>query len=403
MSGLSSRGRRLIDSAPMSPYFEAHVERRGDPDYVGLCVAENKLVWDLLRPKLTAPRPGMPPEAIWYDDWTGSHRFREQLGSFMGRTFLGRRFDPEHIAVLAGAGSVLEMLFHNIADPGDGVLVPTPSYAGFWADLETRDELHIVPVDRSSEDGFRLTEDLLDRAFEEADRPIAALLYTNPDNPLGTVADADEIEMIVRWSERRGIHLVVDEIYALSVHGDAEFRSVATVRPELGDRIHITWAFSKDFGASGLRCGVLVTENEELMASIASIGYWSLVSGDTQYVLGEMIDDAAWVDRYLAAMRSGLADSYRRINDALVEHGIPHVPAAGGFFFLVDLRSFLRDATWEAEDELWRRILDGVGVNLTPGSACRIEEPGFFRVCFATEPAEVVVSAIERMARVVRV
>ena len=54
--------------------------------------------------------------------------------------------------VLSGPhlGAVLELLFHAIADPGDAVLVPTPSYAGFWADLETRDDLTIVPggVDR---------------------------------------------------------------------------------------------------------------------------------------------------------------------------------------------------------------------------------------------------------------
>jgi aspartate/methionine/tyrosine aminotransferase len=394
----------------MPGYLDAHIDRREDrcdpetnPDgYIGLCVAENKLVWDLLQPRLVAPRPDLPHEAICYDEMIGSRRFREQLSEFMGRTFLGREFDPAQIAVLAGTGSVLEILFHNIADPGDAVLVPTPSYAGFWADLETRDELHIVPVHTSSTDGFTLTAELLDRAFESSEHPVKALLYTNPDNPTGAIASSDEIEMVMEWTERRGIHLVLDEVYALSVHGDTPFVSGASLRPTLGDHIHVLWAFSKDFGASGLRCGVLITENEELMRSVDGLAYWSVVSGDTQHVLGEMISDRDWVDGYIEAMRARLGESYHAVTAALDEEGIPYFAAEGGYFFLCDFREFMTDQTWEAEDALWHRILDEANVNLTPGSACRNGEPGFFRLCFATESVENAVTAVQRVGKVLR-
>jgi aspartate/methionine/tyrosine aminotransferase len=406
-STLSARGLGLIASAPMPQYIDAHFEHMedhcdpvGNPDgYIGLCVAENKLVWDLVRPRLTAARTSLPHEAICYDEMIGSRRFREQLGEFMGRTFLGRVFPPEQIAALAGTGSILEILFHNIADSGDAVLVPTPSYAGFWADLETRDELNIVPVHTRSEDGFRLTPELLDEAYERSEHPVKVLLYTNPDNPKGTIADAAEIEMVIEWADGKGIHLVVDEVYALSVHGDAPFVSAATLLPTLGDRVHLIWAFSKDFGASGLRCGVLITENEELMQAMGALGYWSLVSGDTQYILGEMISDQEWVNGYLDEMRAGLRTSYGAVTAALDEAGIQHLPAAGGFFLLCDLREYLEAPTWEAEDTLWHRLVDEARVNLTPGSACRIGEPGFMRICFATEPTDVVVTAVERIAK----
>ncbi len=392
----------------MPDYLYAHFDRRQDrydPEtnpngYIGLCVAENKLVWDLLQPRLVAPRPDLPHEAICYDEMIGSRRFREQLSDFMGRTFLGREFDPAQIAVLAGTGSVLEILFHNIADPGDAVLVPTPSYAGFWADLETRDELRIVPVHTKSADGFTLTAELLDRAFESSEHPAKALLYTNPDNPTGAIASSDEIEMVMEWTERRGIHLVLDELYALSVYGDTPFVSGASLRATLGDHIHVLWAFSKDFGASGLRCGVLITENEELMRSVDGLAYWSVVSGDTQHVLGEMISDRDWVDGYIGAMRARLGESYHAVTAALDKEGISYVAAEGGFFFLCDFRQFMTDQTWEAEDALWHRILDEANVNLTPGSACRNGEPGFFRVCFATEPADNVVTAVQRVGKV---
>jgi aspartate/methionine/tyrosine aminotransferase len=404
---LSDRGRQLVDEAPMKPYIAAHYERIGDrhdpvsnPDgYIGLAVAENKLVWDHLAPKLRAPRD-VPHGAVCYDRMTGSHRFREHLARFMGRTFLGREVDPAHVAVLAGAGSVLEILFYVLGDPGDGVLVHTPSYSGFWADLENRDGLAIVPVHTNSSDGFTLTEDLLDAALAGAGRPVKALLYTNPNNPLGTIASRDEIEMVTEWSARNQIHLVVDEIYALSVYGDRPFVSAASLG--LGDGVHIVWAFSKDFGSSGLRCGVLVTENEAVMQAVDALAYWSVVSGDTQHLLSGMVADDAWVSEYLTGMRRDLRDSYRQITGALEEQGIPFLPAEAGFFFLCDLRAFLESDTWEAEAALWERILSEANVNLTPGSACHNGEPGFLRMCFATEPPETVVTAVRRMGRVLK-
>jgi len=408
--GLSLRAQNLLDHAPMPEYLHSHFDRledRYDPEinpdgYIGLCIAENKQVWDLLRPRLIAPRPNLPHQAVCYDEMIGARHFREQLSKFMGRTFLGREFDPAQIAVLAGTGSVLEILFHNLADPGDSVLVPTPSYAGFWADLETRDELQIVPVHTSSSHGFALTESLLDEAFASAERPIKALLYTNPSNPTGAIATRHEIEMVMRWTEERDIHLVFDEVYALSVHGGRSFVSGAALRPSLGDRIHVVWAFSKDFGSSGLRCGVLITENVELMQSVDALGYWSVVSGDTQHVLGEMISDTRWVDGFIQTMQARLRESYAAITAALTDEEIPYIAATGGYFLLCDLRGFMPKQTWAAEDALWRRILDDANVNLTPGSACRNGEPGFMRICFAAEPKEAVVSAIGRLGRVLR-
>lgn len=282
----------------MPRYLLEHFDRRegaydaiSNPDgYVALCLAENKLVWDLLRPKMLESRD-IPHSAICYDEMIGSDRFRTQLAGFMGRTFLGRSLDPARVIVLAGGGSVLEALFYALGDPGDGVLVPTPSYSGFWPDLEGRDGLRIVPVHCSSDNGFRLTTQMLDAALAEADRPINALLFTTPNNPLGTVYSAAELEEVIAWCEGRGIHAVIDEIYAPGVFGESSFVSAAELRPALGDLVHIVWAFSKDFGASGLRCGVLITENEEVFQAVESQAYWAVCSGDTQHMLGELIAD----------------------------------------------------------------------------------------------------------------
>jgi aspartate/methionine/tyrosine aminotransferase len=403
---LSRRAQGLLAGEAVPEYLQRHyegLEDRFDPvanpdGYIGLCEAENRLVAEMVARRLDRAS-GVPAVALGYDAMTGSVRFREQLGRFMGRTFLAREFSPEQISVLAGAGSVLDFLFYALGDPGDGVLVPTPSYSGFWLDLELRAGVTIVPVHRSIRDEFRLTPDMLDSAVAGAGRPVKALLFTSPDNPLGTVASPEEIQSVLAWADDRDVHVVFDEIYALSVFGESTFTSCSELLPSLGDRVHIVWAFSKDFGASGLRCGVLISENPAVHTAVDAFAYWACCSGHTQHVLGDLISDDAWVDSYIRSMRDLLRGAHARLAAALDGGAIRRVPAEAGVFVLLDLRPHLAAPTWEAEHALWLRILERARVNLTPGAACRVGEPGFFRLCYAGAPTDTVEVAVRRIAK----
>lgn len=407
MSLLSRRGRELIESPPFSPYIAQHFERvelSWDPElrpdgYIALCIAENKRMAKQLVERLDLYRE-VPSDVLGYDEGIGNLEFRQHLAGFMSRSFLGREIDAERIAVLAGAGSVLETLFYVIADPGEGVLIPTPSYAGFWADLETRNGLSIVPVECRSQDSFRITPALLEETLANANVAVRALLFTTPNNPLGRVYTGVQIQEILEWAEGKGLHVVFDEVYALSVFGDRPFVSAASLRAELGERVHIVWGFSKDFGASGLRCAVLISGDGDVLRAVGELAYWSTCSGHTQHLLSRLVSDREVVDGYIAQMRAGLKQACDRVTESLDALGIVHLPAEAGFFLICDLRTHLDAPTWDAERRLWRRILDEANVNLTPGEACRIGEPGFFRMCYAAESEEAVQVAIGRLGRV---
>lgn len=389
----------------MPPYLLEHFRRSGQPfgpdrpdGYIPLCVAENKRVWDLLAPKVRAARD-VPPEALGYADMVGPLAFRTELARFLGERVLGGPVDPEHVMAVAGAGSVLESLFWALGDAGDGVLVPTPSYAGFWMDLELRDRLTIVTVDTSWESGGRVTPEQLDAAVAASPVPIKALLFTTPNNPLGTVYTAAELEAVASWAERRGVHVVFDEIYALSVFGSTPFTSIRAVRPTLGEHIHIVWAFSKDFAASGLRCGVLVSENAGVRAVMNGLAYWSACSGDTLHLIRDWITDDAWLDTYIPSMQRRLGEASKTAKSLLDQQGIAYADGGAGFFLLVDLRPFLATADAAGEEALWRRLLDA-NVNLTPGSAIRSATPGLFRLCFAGVSEDALVEGLRRIAGV---
>ncbi|MEX0757179.1 MAG: aminotransferase class I/II-fold pyridoxal phosphate-dependent enzyme [Acidimicrobiia bacterium] len=404
MASLSDRGAHLADHSPLSEYMVTsrdHIDRRWSPDrpdgFIDMSTAENKLVWDLLEPEISRAR-AVPASAVGYGDTSGRPDFRSAIARLAGRTFLGRTLDPDSISTLAGAGAVLEAVFYALCDPGDGVLVPTPGYAGFWMDLEQRDQAVIVPVPTRGEDGFRMTRQDLDRAYEAADRPIRALLIASPDNPTGRVLGRAELLDLVEWCREKRIHLVSDEIYALSVYGGSPFTSVAAVT-ELEDDVHIVWAISKDFAVSGLRCGVLITENDRLRRAVTSQAVWSGVSGHTQHLYAELLADREWTDTYIREMRRRLGVAHEVTVSALENTRIAHWPAEAGFFVMIDLRAHLDGATFEAERDLWLRMVEN-GVNLTPGAACRSSEPGLFRLCFAATPIESIPLGVDRIAAV---
>ena len=83
----------------------------------------------------------------------------------------------------------------------------------------------------------------------------------------------------MKFCQRNSIHLISDEVYALSVYPsrfapDAPiFASILSVDPANlidVDRIHVFYGFSKDFGAAGGRPGSLITRNALLRKAVSS-------------------------------------------------------------------------------------------------------------------------------------
>ena len=81
-----------------------------------------------------------------------------------------------------------------------------------------------------------LSVEALEEALHTAARaghPASSLLLTNPNNPLGTLYTESELLDTMAWALKRGLHVISDEIYALSVFGcvpEWPFGTLHTVR-----------------------------------------------------------------------------------------------------------------------------------------------------------------------------
>lgn len=247
-----------------------------------------------------------------------------------------------------------------------------------------------------STDDYKLTRSSLEKAYASAADEgcrIKILVVTNPDNPLGIVHSEAEIKDMISWCIDRRVHLVCDEVYANCVYreGGAKFVSaIDIVHKYWGndyalcrEYIHVMFGLSKDFGLSGYRVGYLYSNNDVLLRALGTIVVGKGVSGDTQMRLAPLLGDPDWLDEFLGAATGELLLSYKACTAILDEAGIPYLPATAGMFVWIDLRKWLTAPTEEGEMELFDTIFKKCRFLMTPGSAMRAGEAGYFRICFA--------------------
>ncbi|XP_043718106.1 1-aminocyclopropane-1-carboxylate synthase-like [Telopea speciosissima] len=277
----------------------------------------------------------------------------------------------------------------------------------FDRDLRWRTGVQLIPVVCKSSNGFKITKAALEEAYEkaqEANINVKGILITNPSNPLGTILDRETLQSIVSFINKKKIHLICDEIYAATVFSQPKFISIAEIieeEEEEGncnrDLIHIVYSLSKDMGFPGFRVGILYSYNDEVVNCARKMSSFGLVSTQTQHLIATMLSDDEFVEGFMAESSKRLAKRYNFIRNELSKVKIECLESNAGLFCWMDLRKMLKNPTLEEEMVLWRGIVNGVKLNVSPGSSFHCSEPGWFRVCFANMDDETMEVALKRM------
>jgi len=414
-----------------------------------LSVAENQMLEDLLVPALTkfsSSRDSFPADAIYYQPTHGREPLRNALTNYLeGLLDLDKdangTLDPEGIVVGAGCNAVLENLCVSLAEPGQGVMIPLPYYAAFEFDLGSRAGLEVVPVptmEHSSYDSnsssssspppeaYYLSRAALDAAkqtsIEENGIEPRILLISHPQNPLGICYPPHVIEETIEWCRDNKIHLISDEIYAGSVYqkDTADFSStlkVASSSPSpdetglgLGPYVHLVYALSKDFALSGLRVGVMYSENQEIRLPLQKLNDLCSVSSHTQNLVEDMMKEVSppssvhWTQGFLEENQRRIRERKDAWQSCLKELEIPHLDATAGLFCWMDFSEFLPEEGTPSEREraLYLELLQEHGLLFTPGDSMKNELPGFFRCVFTAASDHEFELGMERLRKYVK-
>jgi alanine-synthesizing transaminase len=193
-----AEGRRILDLTVTNPTT------------VGLAVEEVEI----------APRA----ETAYVPDPRGSEPARRALaGYYAEREGRVGAISPDRLVLTASTSESYAHLFRLLCDPGDDVLVPAPSYPLFepLARLEGVGIREYELSHGSTGAGTRGVEGPGRRrwrveagALEAAAGPrTRAVLLVQPNNPTGSLVDAEELASIEAFARRRGLALVSDEVF----------------------------------------------------------------------------------------------------------------------------------------------------------------------------------------------
>ncbi|CAL8996166.1 unnamed protein product, partial [Prunus brigantina] len=384
-------------------------------------LAENQLSFDLVESWLASNPDALElkrnggsvfRELALFQDYHGFPAFKNELVEFMAEMRGNRvKFDPNKLVLTAGSTSANETLMFCLAEPGEAFLLPTPYYPGFDRDLKWRTGVEIVPIQCTSENGFKITAPALEEAYQRAQEfnlKVKGVLVTNPSNPLGTTMTTLELNHLIDFALAKEIHIISDEIYSGTVFNSPSFVSIVeavTERnledTELWNRVHIVYSLSKDLGLPGFRVGMIYSNNQTVVSAATKMSSFGLVSSQTQYMLSQMLKDKKFTANYLKENQKRLRKRRQMFVCGLKGAGIRCLKSNAGLFCWVDMRHLLKSNTFEAEKELWMKVVCEFGLNISPGSSCHCSEPGWFRMCFANMSEDTLEVAMQRVKALV--
>lgn len=175
----------------------------------------------------------------------------------------------ENIVVGNGAAELIKSLMERLRGK-TGVIRPTfEEYPNRYDQNET---VPFVPITR---DFTYHVEDVMDY-FQEKD--IQNLILVNPDNPSGNYIKKKELLQLVTWAKRKGILLIVDESF---IDFAQEENSTLIEQSILDNNPHlfVMKSISKSYGVPGLRLGVLVSGDTEMITAIKKdVAIWNINS-----------------------------------------------------------------------------------------------------------------------------
>lgn len=279
--------------------------------------------------------------ALQYGSGQGDATLREQILEVMAEVGISAHADD--VVVTTGSQMALDLVTRVFCDPGDTVLVESPSYVGALGVFRAY-EANVVHVAMDD-------EGLVPGALEDAIVRVRAaggrikFIYTIPSfhNPAGVTQSAERRAALLAIAQREGILLVEDDPYGLLGFDGTVPRAI---RADGGDSVLYLGSFSKTI-ASGLRVGwALAPHGVREKLVLAAESAVLCPSNYSQLTISEYLATQPWREQVKV-----FREVYRERRDALLEameqlmpKGTTWTVPAGGFYSWLTLPDGL-DAT----------------------------------------------------------
>lgn len=262
---------------------------------------------------------------------------------------------PENVILGAGSRELLKLAAILHGAPGKEVIAARPTYS-MLPDYAGRRGAIVNWVDLDGAFGHDFAA-MGDKLNDQTD-----LVYVcNPNNPTGTVSDANKIRDFIRTVSERAL-VVVDEAYIEFTENPAAATVADQVRA--GQNVLVTRTFSKIYGLAGLSIGYAI-------GRVDTVYRLSALSISVPNQAGVAAARASIADEgFLSGTRSKVNNSIRFVTGLCGELGLRYAPTQANFLMIdtaheaFEFMKFARDhgvmvAPVQAPFSSWIRVTMG--------------------------------------------
>jgi len=282
-----------------------------------------------------------------------------------------------NVLLTASTSEAYAYLFKLLANPGDEILAPRPSYPlfEFLADLES---VRIRQYPLRYDGVWHIDFDALEQAITPRTR---AIVVVNPNNPTGSFLKRAELDRLDSIAAKRGLTILSDEVFRDYAFGEEADR-MSTLA---GDRRVLTFSMSglsKIAGLPQMKLGWIVTSGpgrEEALDALELIADTYLsVSTPVQVALLRLLALSGGI---MEQIRQRTASNLARLREIM--HGSPAtiLRTEGGWY------AVLQVPRTRTEEEWTLKLLGESDVLVQPGFFFDFEFEAFLVVSLLSEPA----------------
>ena len=271
---------------------------------------------DLPSPKIAVDKlceAAQNPRNHRYSLSKGIPKLREAICGLYQETF-GVSLDPETEAInTIGAKEGLSHLMWTLVQPGDAVLVPSPSYPiHLYSPLFAGAEVREIPL-TSGSDFFEAMRERWEYSWP---RP-KVILLSFPHNPTTMCVDLDFMQQVVDFAKEKEVLLVHDFAYAdLGFDG---YQPPSILQADGGKDVAVElYSMTKSFSMAGWRVAFMLG-NSEVIAALAKIksyldyGTFQPIQIAATVTINEASDHPKEVNKIYQSRRDALCDGLNRI------------------------------------------------------------------------------------------
>ncbi|MFN2233913.1 MAG: pyridoxal phosphate-dependent aminotransferase [Anaerolineales bacterium] len=297
----------------------------------------------------------------------------------------GRVVAPENIIITNGAKQSLYNILYTLLNPQDEVIILAPHWVSY---PEMVKMCYANPVVIVPEDGTFY------HRMEEIERVISsytkAIILNSPNNPSGALYSKEFIANIVDFCERKGIYLIMDDIYHKLIFEQKQWIPAwhFTNKDIENTRVIVVNGVSKLYGMTGFRIGWVIAPRKlvEIMTNVQG-----QITSNPSIVMQSAAEGALTGQQGLVENLRMSFENNRQIilNELKAFSDLKVIPPDGTFYVMPDFRAYGSDST-----KIANFLLEKALVVTVPGKEFGLD--GYIRLSFAGSVKDII-EGVERI------